>query len=150
LTIYTSAAFNQANYVEGANAHTTGTGDYLANGDNLSYPNVSGYNQGTSRTALTSGGVFASGQFTVPAIGTNGNEKPGQFRDRPFIETDLTVYKNNTITERVNFQIRFEFFNLFNHPNFLTIQNDLSQANFGLANSQSLPRWWQIGGKLYF
>ena len=150
LTISTSAAFNQANYVEGANAHTTGTGDYLANGDNFSYPNVSGYNQGTSRTALTSAGVFASGQFTVPTMGTSGNQKPGQFRDPPFIETDLTVYKNNTITERVNFQVRFEFFNLFNHPNFLTIQNDLSQVNFGLANSQSLPRWWQIGGKLYF
>jgi len=26
----------------------------------------------------------------------------------------------------------------------------VSQGNFGLANSQSLPRWWQIGGKLYF
>ena len=62
----------------------------------------------------------------------------------------MTVYKNNRITERMNFQIRFEFFNMFNHPNFLTIQDNLSAGNFGLVNSQSLPRWWQIGGKLYF
>jgi hypothetical protein len=149
-TVFTSAAFNQANYVEGGNAHTTSTGDYLANGDNFSYPNVSAYNQAMSRSSLTSGGAFSASQFTVPTMGTNGNEKPGQFRDPSFIQTDVTLYKNNSITERLNFQIRFEFFNLFNHPNFLTIQDDVSQGNFGLANSQSLPRWWQIGGKLYF
>jgi hypothetical protein len=28
--------------------------------------------------------------------------------------------------ERWNFQIRFEFYNLFNHPNFQNIQGDLS------------------------
>ncbi|HUN60617.1 MAG TPA: carboxypeptidase regulatory-like domain-containing protein [Candidatus Sulfotelmatobacter sp.] len=149
-TVFTSAPYNGANYLVGANAHTTVTGDYLADGDNNSYPNVSSYAQGTSRSAYTNSGVFSDAQFTVPTAGTNGNEKTGQFRDPPFIETDLTLYKNNRITERLNFQIRFEFFNVFNHPNFLTIQDDLSQSNFGIVNSQSLPRWWQIGGKLYF
>jgi len=148
-TVFTSAAYNGANYVAGANAPTTGTGDYLANGDNFSYPDVGGYHQGTSRAAYTSG-VFTSGQFLVPIAGTNGNEKTGQFRYPPFIETDLTLYKNTRITERLNFQFRFEFYNVFNHANFLTIQDDLSQSNFGVANSQSLPRWWQIGGKLSF
>ena len=149
-TVYTSAAYNGAGYVVGADARTATTGDYLANGDNFSYPNAGGYQEASSRSAYTSGGVFAAGQFTVPTAGTNGNEKTGQFRDPAFIDTDMTVYKNNRITERMNFQIRFEFFNLFNHPNFLTIQNNLSAGNFGLVTSQSLPRWWQIGGKLYF
>lgn len=149
-TVFNGAAFNQANYVVGADARTTITGDYLANGDNFSYPNAGTYSQAASRSAQTSGGVFSAGQFTVPDMGTNGNEKPGQFRDPAFIQTDVTLYKNNQITERLNFQIRFEFFNVFNHANFLTIQNDLSQGNFGLVNSQSLPRWWQVGAKLYF
>ncbi len=149
-TVSTSAAYNGAAYVVGADAHTASTGDYLADGDNFSYPNVTGYQQGTSRHDYTNTGVFSSGQFTVPVAGTNGNEKTGQFRDPAFIETDLTLYKNTHITERLNFQFRFEFYNVFNHPNFLTIQNNLSQGNFGMANSQSLPRWWQIGGKLYF
>ena len=148
-SVFTTAAYNGANYVAGADAHTTATGDYLANGDNFSYPNVTSYQQATSRTAYTTG-VFTAGQFTVPVAGTNGNEKTGQFRDPAFIQTDLTLYKNTHITERFNFQIRFEFYNLFNHANFHTIQDDLSQGNFGLVNSQSLPRWWQIGGKLYF
>ena len=147
--VFTGSAYNAANYAAGADAHTTGTGDYLANGDNFSYPDVASYHQATSRSGYTTG-VFGSAQFTVPIAGTNGNEKTGQFRNPPFIQTDLTLYKNNHITERLNFQFRFEFYNVFNHANFLTIQNDLSQSNFGVVNSQSLPRWWQIGGKLYF
>jgi hypothetical protein len=31
---------------------------------------------------------------------------------------DLAIYKNTAITERVNMQLRAEFFNLLNHPNF--------------------------------
>ncbi|MGB7464547.1 MAG: TonB-dependent receptor, partial [Candidatus Acidiferrum sp.] len=52
-TVLTTAAYNGANYVAGANAHSTGTGDYLANGDNFSYPDVTSYQQPTSRTAYT-------------------------------------------------------------------------------------------------
>ena len=148
-TVFSSATYNAANYVAGADAHTIQTGDYLANGDNFSYPNVSSYQQGMSRTAYTTT-VFTAGEFTVPAAGTNGNEKPGQFRNPAFIQTDTTVYKNTHVTERLNFQIRFEFFNLFNHPNFQNVQGDLSAGNFGQVTSQTLPRWWQIGGKLTF
>jgi hypothetical protein len=31
---------------------------------------------------------------------------------------DLAIYKNTAITERVNLQLRAEFFNILNHPNF--------------------------------
>jgi hypothetical protein len=148
-TVFTSAAYNGANYVVGANATTTRTGDYLANGDNYSYPDVASYHQGTSRSAYTTG-VFTTGQFTVPTAGTNGDENYGSFRNPAFIETDVTLYKNTHITERLVFQIRFEFYNIFNHPNFQSIQGDLSQGNFGEVTAQTLPRWWQIGGKLYF
>jgi len=102
-----------------------------------------------SRSAYLSG-VFASGQFTAPAQGTQGNEKFNPFRNPAFIQTDTTVYKNTHITERLNFQFRFELFNLFNHPNFQNIQGDLSAGNFGRVTAQTLPRWWQIGGKLSF
>jgi hypothetical protein len=135
-TVFTSASF-------------TGGGDYNADGDNLDYPNVTNYNQSTSRSSYISG-VFAPGQFTTPTLGTEGNEKSNQFRNPPYIQTDFSLYKDNHITERLNFQIRFEFFNLFNHPNFQNIQGDLSQGNFGTVTSQLLPRYWQIGGKLTF
>ena len=109
----------------------------------------SSYSQGTSRSAYTTG-VFTPGQFTAPTSVTEGNEKAGQFRYPAFVQTDTTVYKNTHITEKLNFQMRFEFFNLFNHPNFQNIQADLSAGNFGQVTSQTLPRWWQLGGKLTF
>jgi len=148
-TVFTSAAYNGANYVAGANAQTTQTGDYLANGDNFSFPNVTSYQQGTSVSAYTTG-VFTAGQFTVPTAGTNGNERFNAFRNPAFIQTDMTVYKNTHINERLVFQLRFEFYNLFNHANFQNIQGDISQGNFGEVTAQTLPRWWQLGGKLYF
>jgi hypothetical protein len=148
-TVFTSAAYNGANYAVGANAQTTQTGDYLANGDNFSFPNVASYQQGTSASAYTTG-VFTAGQFTVPTAGTNGNERFNAFRNPAFIQTDMTLYKNTHINERLVFQIRFEFYNLFNHANFQNIQGDISQGNFGQVTAQTLPRWWQLGGKLYF
>ena len=135
-TVFTSASF-------------TGGGDYNADGDNLDYPNVASYQQSASRGAYITG-VFAASQFSAPTPGTEGNEKPNRFRNPPYVQTDFTLYKNTHLTERVNFQLRFEFFNLFNHPNFQNIQGDLSQGNFGRVTGQLLPRFWQIGGKITF
>jgi len=135
-TVFTSASF-------------TGGGDYNADGDNHDYPDVSSYSQATSRTAYING-VFSTGQFTTPTLGTNGNEKSNAFRNPSYIQTDFTLYKNTHITERVNFQLRFEFYNLFNHANLQNIQGDLSQGNFGKVTGQLLPRFWQIGGKITF
>src|SRR5580704_11011248 len=72
-TVFTSAAYNGANYAVGKNAVPGPTnpqsGDYLANGDNFSYPNVATYQQATSRSAYIAG-VFSPGEFTVPIAGT--------------------------------------------------------------------------------
>jgi len=129
-------------------ASFTGGGDYNADGDNLDYPNVANYNQGTGDAFLT--GIFTAGQFTKPAPGTNGDEKVNQFRNPHFVQTDLTVYKNTVLAKSLRLQLRFEFYNLFNHPNFRNVVNDLSSSNFGKVSAQTLPRWWQIGAKLEF
>jgi hypothetical protein len=152
-TVFTSASYSGANYNAGKDAvpgmQNPQSGDYLANGDNFSFPNVSSYQQGSSRLAYTTG-VFTAGEFIEPAAGTNGNERVGAFRNPAFIQTDMTLYKNTHINERLVFQIRFEFYNLFNHANFQNIQGDLSQGNFGQVTAQTLPRWWQLGGKFTF
>ncbi len=138
-TVFTDASF-------------TGGGDYNADGDNLDFPNAASYQQGTSKSAFLTG-VFAPGQFTAPTLGTNGNEKVNQFRNPKFVQTDVTVYKDTHITERLNFQMRFEFFNLFNHPNFQFQHfrgDDLASGSFGKVTYQTLPRWWQLGAKITF
>src|SRR5438132_10094598 len=136
---YPFTVFNGASF--------TGGGDYNADGDNLDYPNVSSYNQGTSKNAFLTG-IFAPGQFTTPTAGTEGNEKSNGFRNPHFVQTDLTVYKNTHITERLNFQVRFEFYNLFNHPNFGNVGSNLTGGNFRKVTSQTLSRWELLGAKL--
>jgi len=138
--------FNQASYVSGADAHLSPTGDYNADGQNNDFPNVTSYTEGKNYT----GGVFSPGQFTVPTMGTLGNEKNNLFRNPSFAETDFSVYKDNHITERLNFQFRVDFFNLFNRANFQNISNNVNAGNFGTVTSQLLPRWFDIGGKFTF
>jgi len=47
-----------------------------------------------------------------------GNEGRNSLVGPPFRQLDFSVFKNTNITERVKLELRFEFYNLFNHPNF--------------------------------
>ncbi|MFZ0432226.1 MAG: TonB-dependent receptor [Candidatus Acidiferrales bacterium] len=127
------------------------SGDYNADGNNLDYPNVANYSQGNSKSAFLNG-VFSdpSTQFTQPTLGTEGNEKQNLFRGPNFFETDAAIYKDNRFKERFNFQIRFEFYNLFNRTNLENMDTNNLDANFGKATGSLLGRWWQIGGRFTF
>jgi Carboxypeptidase regulatory-like domain/TonB dependent receptor len=144
--VYAGNLFNQASYVSGADAHLNTTGDYNADGQDNDFPNVTSYSEGKAYTT----GVFAAGQFTVPTMGSEGNEKNNLFRNPGFEETDFSVYKDNHITERLNFQLRIDFYNLFNHSNYQNISNNVNAGNFGVVTSQLLPRWFDIGAKITF
>jgi hypothetical protein len=146
--------FGTANCPSNANPITglaANSGDYNADGDNYDYPNVASYAQATSKSAFLNG-VFSNPatQFTQPTISTEGNEKQNAFRGPNFSETDLAIYKDNRFKERFNFQIRFEFYNIFNRTNLETMDTDPLDANFGKATGQLLARWWQIGGRFTF
>jgi len=139
------------------------SGDYLGDGDNLAYPNAVSYSQSHSNSAWLTGGIPAS-DFTTPTFsnsGANGNEKAMQFRGPNFAETNINFYKDTHITERVNFQFRFDIFNFFNRANYVDftsftnnfsggIDTNLPDGNFGQATSSHEPRFWQLGGKLSF
>jgi hypothetical protein len=131
-------------------------GDYNADGATsngaagLDYPDVGSYHQGTSKSAFLNG-IFSSGQFSAPAtFGSEGNEKANRFRGPNFAETNVNFYKDTSITERVNLQLRFEFFNIFNRANLSNVNVNLPDGNFGKATGAHLPRWWQVGGKISF
>jgi hypothetical protein len=164
--IYTTAPFapickdgtipsNTAPWCTAANpavSYAPGSGDYNADGDNNDFPDTASYSEGSSKSAFLNG-VFTSSQFSSPAtFGNDGNEKFNQFRQPNFIETDMNIYKQTRLFEGVDFQIRFEFFNLFNRVNLTGFDNNLADlgGNFGRATSQQLPRNWQLGGRFTF
>ncbi len=135
--------------------YAAGSGDYNADGSTqnaglgLDYPDVSSYHQGTSKSAFLNG-IFSAGQFAAPTFGSEGNERSNRFRGPNFAETNVNFYKDNRITERVNLQLRFEFFNIFNRANLANVNVNLPDGNFGKATRAHLPRWWQVGGKISF
>jgi hypothetical protein len=149
-TVNTTATFQP---VRDANGNITGitaaSGDYNADGVNNDYPNVTSYNMGNGRHDYLTG-VFPKSNFTVPTLGTEGNERWGQFRNPGFAETDASLSKETLITERLRLQLRFEFFNLFNRVNLNGVSANLSSATFGRVTSQLNPRWIQIGAKIMF
>ncbi|MGA8270288.1 MAG: TonB-dependent receptor [Candidatus Sulfotelmatobacter sp.] len=137
------------------------SGNYSADGSyggSVSYPEVSSYAEHTGRSAFLTGAIPA-GEFTFPTFGSEGNEKPDQFREPNFAETDINFYKDTHITERVNFQIRFEFFNIFNRANLTNVDGgdnagvligNWTDTNFGQATGSHKPRFMQLGGKISF
>ena len=151
-SVYAGNIFNQSAYVAGGDAHLETTGDYSADGENNDFPNVTNYTQTNNyfSSSATNYGVFAAGQFTVPTMGTFGNETNHSFREPSFAETDISVYKDNHITERLNFQFRFDLFNVFNRGNFQGIQANVNAGNFGQVTSELLPFFWDVGGKFTF
>ena len=129
--------------------YAPGSGDYNADGNNLDYPDALTYHQLTDNKSWLTGAIPKS-NFAAPAFGQEGNEKPMQFRGPNFYETNANFYKDTPITERVNFQIRFEFFNLFNRANYADVDQNIPDGSFGAATASHGPRFWQIGGRLSF
>jgi len=124
-------------------------GDFNADGDNYDFPDVTNYRQGTSRQAYLNG-IFSAGQFTVPALGVEGNEQAYRFRGPGYADTDISVVKSTRLAERFNFQLRCDFFNAFNRPNLNSVDGNLPDGTFGKATGQFNPRWIQLGANISF
>jgi len=110
--------------------------------------------------------------FAIPADGTIGTCGRNAFRGPHIVQWDFNLNKTTKITERVSLQVRFEIFNLLNHPNFnpLPAGATISQSkidNFPNTSfstyaqtpdiasgnpflSQGGPRAGQIGAKIIF
>ena len=69
--------------------------------------------------------------FVEPAEGSFGNAGRGIVFGPRLANVDLSAIKNTHITERVTFQLRAEFFNFANHPNFGQPASTLGSSGFG-------------------
>ena len=63
-------------------------------------------------------GYLNAAAFVQPAFGTFGTMQRNSIYGPRFWNLDFAISKDTPITERVRLQLRAEFFNIFNHPNF--------------------------------
>jgi hypothetical protein len=61
---------------------------------------------------------FNPNAFIQPLAGTYGNVGRNVLQGPSLVETDLSLTKTFSFSERLNLQFRSEFFNIFNHTNF--------------------------------
>jgi outer membrane receptor protein involved in Fe transport len=82
--------------------------------------------------------------FTFGTLPRNALRGPG------INNFDMSLLKNTKITESKELQFRAEFFNAFNHAQFLNPNNDGTSGNFGLISTDRGMRIIQFGLKLLF
>ena len=109
-----------------------GADDYDGSAEYFSKPDVVGpikYNFGDPNQFLdlssfavpctpVSTGFDGSAATCLPGTRHFGNEGRNSLVGPSFKQLDFSVFKNTNITERLKLELRFEFYNLFNHPNF--------------------------------
>ncbi|MBI4875770.1 MAG: TonB-dependent receptor [Acidobacteria bacterium] len=96
---------------------------------------------------------FDTTAFLQPASYTLGNvgRTLPDVRGPSLFNQDLSLIKNTKIRENVSLQLRFEYFNVFNKPNFALPNTGLGSGAFGRIDSTLLlPRVGQVAAKINF
>ena len=95
---------------------------------------------------------FNSSCFPASAPGELGNAPRVPVVGPDFWNTDFSVIKQFALPRKeMGFNLRFEFFNLFNHPQYGAPVNDISSPGFGAVTSTiNNPRVIQVAAKLTF
>lgn len=71
-----------------------------------------------------------SSQFANPSVDF-GNVRRNAFRGPNYFDTDFTVMKNFSFTERAKLQLAANMFNVLNHPNFFAPLSSFGGGGFG-------------------
>jgi len=85
-----------------------------------------------------------------PGCGTFGTANRRFFHGPGFNNTDFGILKRTVIRENYAFDIRFEFFNIFNHAQFKNPDGNIDDQNFGIVTSARDPRIGQVSAKFYW
>jgi Carboxypeptidase regulatory-like domain len=83
-------------------------------------------------------------------LGTFGNAGNDSLEGPKAVNVDVAVSREFIVRERMRFELRFEAFNLANHPNFSNPDNVLSDSTFGQLQSDAGPRILQFAGRFAF
>src|SRR5271170_7190303 len=140
-----------------------GTGDYsLYGSSSTDMPNRVGPVQivdprKVNPNCPTATGGDGTGCYFLPSAfavnmtpGTFGTANRRFFFGPGFNQTDFGLLKHTVINERFSFDVRFEFFNIFNHAQFMNPDGNISDTNFGIVTNARDPRIGQVSAKFYW
>ena len=89
-------------------------------------------NQGAPHTL---GQWFNPAAFAFPADGTYGNARINSLRGPRYVNDDLSVFRDINLYERLKLELRFETFDVFNHPNLGNPNTAFGQGGFNTITS---------------
>jgi hypothetical protein len=98
-------------------------------------------------SAFVATNCYFTGTTPSPDCGTFGTANRRFFHGPGSNNTDLGISKMIPVNEQMHFEIRGEFFNIFNHAQFNNPAGDISDSNFGLVTSARDPRIGQVSAK---
>jgi len=110
------------------------------NGSNVFANSVGGAPSSCDSSAVSTPCLTAA-QFS-PAVSGFGQQRRNQFTGPRYFDTDFSVMKNFNIPrwEAGKLGVGFQFFNLFNHPNFDQPVSDVASPSFGtILSNVSVP-----------
>jgi hypothetical protein len=96
------------------------------------------------------GCYFGTNAFATGPLGQFGNSSRQFFHGPPLINTDFGLSKRTSFTESTGFEIRAEFFNIFNHTQFYNPSGNISSSQFGRVTSARDPRIGQLSAKFFW
>ena len=123
--------------------------NFQNNGNSLNRPNQT-CNPTPGNPTL--GQWFNTSCFAAPADGELGNAGRTPASGPRFVNTDFSLIKHFVVREGLRLDFRSEFFNLFNHPQFVLPGADFnSPATFGaISSTVNNPRLVQFALKLAY
>jgi len=89
---------------------------------------------GTTSTAVICKPGQTTPCFDFPGAGQDGNLPNSGFSTPGFFNQDFSIIKRTSVpsvSELFNVEVRLEFFNAFNHPNFTTLTTAIDGSTFG-------------------
>jgi hypothetical protein len=93
---------------------------------------------------------FNTNAFTVAPAFTSGNEPRYSFFGPGINNWDTSLMRNFAIHERLSLQLRGEFYDTFNHPNFKNPNTTIGNANYGKITSDNGARVMEVAIRVFF
>jgi len=93
---------------------------------------------------------FSASSFAAEPLGQFGSANRAFFSGPGLNNWDFALHKETVIRESMKLEFRAEYFNLFNHTQFMNPVGNFNSSQFGLVTSAQNPRIGQMSLKFLF